>query len=389
MKTLHYNCPAGLSGDMNLGAMIDLGVSPERLVRELQKLGFEEWHMEFVREGRRDIFGTRCRIQFDDGHHHRTFADIRAIIGGVDLAEPVRRRAVDVFRVLAESEARVHGIAPDDVHFHEIGALDSILDIVGAAVCWHELGIERITASTLELGGGTVQCAHGHMPVPAPATARLLQGVPVSIGGVGFEATTPTGAALLVGSGCRFGQTVAGRMIGTGIGVGGRDDPHVANVVYVSLLESDADAEARAAPASDEVIELVTNLDDMPPERVAFLADSVMAAGALDVWQLPATFKKGRLGCVFSVLIQPQDRERITALILNHSTTIGVRWRVWNRSTLERACTVRESALGPVRVKSVTRPDGSVSAKPEFDDVSRMAREHGVSIAEVERRLGL
>jgi uncharacterized protein (TIGR00299 family) protein len=398
MKTLYYNCPAGLCGDMNLGAMVDLGACPEALQRELQKLGLSGWDISFQADQRKGITGTRCDVTYhehshdhghshdhDHGHHHhhRTFSDIRSIIEKSDLKDSVKTDAIAVFQALAEAEGSVHGMPVDDVHFHEVGAIDSIIDIVGAAICWDLLEVDRIAASTIELGGGTVKCAHGVMPVPAPATAKLIKGFPVSMGGTKKEATTPTGAALLAGKSCVFDKSIQGKTLATGTGIGQRNDPDMANVVYVSLVESGSGDSSNA----DTVVELATNLDDMSPEHVAYLAELLMEAGALDAWQTPATFKKGRLGCVLSVLANPDDQESLTELILANSTTLGVRSTTWERSTLQREVTERETPLGNVRVKSVIRDGKVIRSKVEFDDLKRLAREHNLSLAEVEQQI--
>jgi pyridinium-3,5-bisthiocarboxylic acid mononucleotide nickel chelatase len=380
MKTLYYNCPAGISGDMNLAAMVDLGVDPARLVAELRKLDLDDWEISFTRDRRKGVSGTRCDVRYKESHHHRTFADIRGIIERAALDDAVKADAIAVFRALAEAEGAVHDKPADAVHFHEVGAVDSILDIVGAAVCWHILGVGRIAASTVELGSGTVRCAHGRMPVPAPATARLVAGFPVSVGGASGEATTPTGAALLAGRKCVFGEPLQGRAGAAGIGVGHRDEPDIANVLYATLLDPDE----RSRPPDQTVLELAVNLDDMSPEKVAFLAETLLDAGALDVWQTPAAFKKGRMGCVLSALIQPDARERVTGLLFRHSTTLGIRWRPWNRAVLERESAEVETPLGTVRVKTARPPDGPARAKVEYEDLRRLAREHHLSIPEIE-----
>jgi uncharacterized protein (TIGR00299 family) protein len=384
MRILHYNCPAGISGDMNLGALVDLGVNPDQLISELEKLPLSGWKIEFLADQRKGVSGTRCQITCPHEPHHRTFADIRKMIEDSSLDPAIKADAIEVFRVLAEAEGKVHGKPADAVHFHEVGAVDSILDITGAAVCWNLLGVDRIAASTIELGSGTVTCAHGRMPVPAPATARLVESFPVAMGGTAGEATTPTGAALLAGKTCAFGEPVSGKSIGTGVGVGHRDDPMVPNVLYVSLLETHSEA---AAANVDEVLELVTNLDDMSPERIAFLVERLLEAGALDVWQTPATFKKGRMGCVLSVLIQPDIREAVSTLIFKHSTTLGIRWQTWKRTILERASTEKETPLGKVRVKSALREGEVLRTKIEYDDLRRIAIEQNLSLSEIEDKL--
>ncbi|MGE9295784.1 MAG: LarC family nickel insertion protein, partial [Puniceicoccales bacterium] len=364
MRTLYYQCPAGISGDMNLGAMVALGADPVQLERELRKLPLDGWELRFEADARGGVTGMRCDVVLEhehsnghhhhhehghehahgvdcdgDGHgdgsvghhhhdsdegghehHHRTFSDIRAMIEDSALSAKVKADAVAVFAALAKAEGAVHGMPPEQVHFHEVGAVDSIVDIVGAAICWELLGVERVVCGALELGGGTVQCAHGRMPVPAPATARLIEGLPVSLGATNKEATTPTGAALLVGKKAKFGEAVTGKAIATGVGVGQRDDPRLANVVYVSLIEQVADAQL-----SDAVWELAANLDDMTAEAVAFLCDQLLERGALDVWQTGATFKKGRAGVVVHVLVEADKREAVEDVFFAHSTTLGVR----------------------------------------------------------------
>lgn len=383
MKTLYYNCPAGICGDMHLGAMVDLGVDPQALTTELRKLPLDGWTIGFHKDQRKGVSGTRCDVHCAHEHHHRTFSDIRKIIDQSALDPVVKGDAIQVFSVLAEAEGQVHGKPADQIHFHEVGAVDSILDIVGAAVCWKLLGIQEIFASTVELGGGTVKCAHGIMPVPAPATARLVAGFPVSLGGTAKEATTPTGAALLAGRNCRFGQPVAGKALATGIGIGQRDDPDVANVLYVSLLETGA----AAHPKGPAVIELATNLDDMSPEHVSFLADLILEAGALDVWQTPATFKKGRLGCVLSVLAESAQREPLAELIFKHSTTLGIRWHEWDRMILDREVRRIATPYGSARLKTARHEGHIVRSKVEFDDLARLARQHQLPLSEMENQI--
>lgn len=383
MKLIYYNCPAGICGDMHLGAMVDLGVDPAALLNELEKLGIEGWDISFHKDKRKGISGTRCDVRYKDEHHHRTFADIRKIIEHSTLDSAIKADAISVFRSLAEAEGAVHGKPAEEIHFHEVGAVDSILDIVGAAVCWNLLGVDGIAASTIELGSGTVKCAHGTMPVPAPATARLVADFPVSLGNASREATTPTGAALLAGKGCQFGSPLSGRSLATGIGIGQRDDPSVPNVLYATLLEAGDHNET----ALTKVIELATNLDDMSPEHVAYLSERLLEAGALDVWQSPASFKKGRLGCVLSVLCQPDKRKELSSLIFRNSTTLGIRWKEWNRDCLERELRNVETPLGAVREKLARLDDGGQRSKIEFDDLARLAREKNLSLAEVETLL--
>lgn len=439
MRTLYYQCPAGISGDMNLGAMVALGVEPNELEAELRKLNLDGWQIDFSPDARGGVTGTRCSVILEDDHghdhahehhhshdhhhdehdhahahshsnshshshdhdhghshehthehdhshvhdhghhhHHRTFRDIRELIEASTLSRKVKDDAIAVFTALAKAEGAVHGMPPEDVHFHEVGAVDSIVDIVGAAICWELLGVDEIACGALELGGGTVMCAHGRMPVPAPATARLVEGLPVSLGATNKETTTPTGAAILVGKQAKFGAAIQGKHIATGVGVGQRNDPRLANVVYVCLMETD-----ELATNQDVVYELAANLDDMTGESVAFLCEELLSAGAVDVWQTAATFKKGRLGVIVHALAPAQDVDGIENVFFKHSSTLGVRRRQWQRTILEREVFEVETEWGAVRVKQAIRNGEVVRLKPEYDDCQRIAREQGLTLNEV------
>ncbi|MGC6423667.1 MAG: nickel pincer cofactor biosynthesis protein LarC [Lentimonas sp.] len=419
MPTLVYQCPAGLSGDMNLGAMVALGVDPNVLESELRKLPYEGWSLKFEKDIRQGISGTRCDVVLEakehsrdhshshkhdhdhshkhdhshdhshshhhshsEGHHHRTFSDIRSAIENSELSDQVKRDAVACFRALAEAEGAVHGIDPETVHFHEVGAVDSIVDMVGAAVCWDLLNIDRVVCTTLEVGGGTVQCAHGRMPVPAPATARLLEGKPFTAGGTNKETTTPTGASLLVGKSAEFGARTYGKQVKTGIGIGQRDDPKLANAVYVSLID-----ETSSSNESESVYELATNIDDMPAESIAHLCEQLLKAGALDVWQTAATFKKGRQGCVVHTLVEATFSGPVESAYFKHSNTLGVRRQVWQRSKLKREFQILSTEWGEVSVKIAHLPDGSRRHKFEYEDCVRIASETGLSLDAVRAKL--
>jgi uncharacterized protein (TIGR00299 family) protein len=407
---------------MNLGAMIDLGVDPEALIAELRHLPLDGWEIRWEKDTRSGISGTRCDVilegessghddhghehhhhshdhghshahshahrdeedpadhQHHHDHEHRTFKMIREMIGQSGLSETVKADSIEVFRVLAEAEGAVHGKPAEEVHFHEVGAVDSIVDIVGAAICWELLGVDAIAASTVELGGGTVQCAHGRMPVPAPATARLVETMSVSLNATNKEATTPTGAALLRGKQCRFHDRLVGRQLKAGIGVGQRNDPNIPNVLHVALIETGE----MGAWAETSVWEVAVNLDDMTPEHVAFLCEQLMEAGALDVWQTAVTFKKGRVGVIVTALVAEVDLSVVESAFLRHSRSLGLRKRRWDRVVLDRTIETLETSLGPVCLKVARDAEGRVCRrKPEYEDCKALAAKHGLSLREV------
>lgn len=409
MPTLLYQCPAGLSGDMNLGAMIALGVDPAQLIAELQKLPYSGWSLHFEQDQRQGISGIRCDVRLDSAsvhqdplnsvqsllpdtsphnliehpkqdHGHRHYCDIRDAIIASELNPRVKHDAIACFQALANAEGAVHGIEPEAVHFHEVGAIDSIIDIVGAAICWDLLNIDRVICSTLEVGGGMVQCAHGLMPVPAPATARLLQGKPFTSGGTNKEATTPTGATLLIGKQAEFSATSSGIQLKAAIGIGQRNDAKLANAVYVSLIDESTNA---SSYEHDQIIELATNIDDMSAEAISYLSEQLLAGCALDVWQTSATFKKGRLGVVLHVLATATAVDHLETILFTHSRTLGIRRQTWQRNKLKRTLITLNTQWGPVHVKQAAGPNELTRHKFEYEDCARIAESTGQSIAAV------
>ena len=395
MATLLYQCPSGISGDMNLAGLVALGVDPTELESELRKLPYSGWSLEFKQENRHGINGLNCRVIVDeesshthkssehDHHEHRTYREIRQAIEQSELAKAVKNDAIACFKALAEAEAAVHGVEPDKVHFHEVGAIDSIIDIVGSAIGWHLLGVERVVCSSLEVGGGTVRCAHGVMPVPAPATSRLLNGIPFSSGATNKETTTPTGAALLIGKGCEFGQSISGIQIRAAIAIGQREDPNIANALYISLIEEDSKSNFDV----DQVWEVVTNIDDMTAESLSFTCEQLFHAGALDVWQTPATFKKGRLGCSLHALATDANLSHVENCLLKYSRTLGLRKQKWSRTKLPREMSNVTTPWGEVRVKTATLPDSSTRYKFDFDDCATIAKSENQTLAWVEEKV--
>ena len=403
MKVLHFDCYAGISGDMALGALVDLGLDPEELRGELEKLGLEGWKLDFVRENRNGISGIHAVVDLggsldhlaghkaedqSHGHHHNTWREIRAVIENSRIREGAKKRALDIFSRIARAEAQVHDLPPEEVAFHEVGAMDSIIDIVGTAIGLDILNPRHITAGEIELGSGVVKCAHGILPVPAPATLVLVKGLPVRTGGFNKEMTTPTGAAILASSVDEFITAPASfKEINTGIGIGSRKMER-ANVLRVSWREmEDARAESsRDQPWDRESLVLMeANIDDMTGEAMGFLMEKLFETGALDVSFSPLTMKKSRPGTLVSVLGRPENLDLLRESFFRHSTTIGFKESPVNRVFLKRGeKSLDLEGLGKIRTKTAFLGEEKLRTKIEFEDRARTAREKGLSLDRVE-----
>jgi pyridinium-3,5-bisthiocarboxylic acid mononucleotide nickel chelatase len=377
---LYYDCFAGISGDMHLAAMVDLGVPQEYLREELSRLGLPGFTLRFTRDARKGITGTRADVEVEarhggHGHEHRAFADIRALISQSGLAETVKTRSLAIFLKLAEAEAIVHGVPVEEVHFHEVGAVDSIVDIVAAALCLEYLKPDRIYASSVELGAGFVKSQHGLLPVPAPATALLLTGVPVKTGAVPFEMTTPTGAAILASNVQSFTDRARFTIRKVAYGIGHRD-VEIPNVLRVIL------AEAQDAPSVEACI-LECNIDDMSPELHGHVAELLFSAGASDVYFTPIIMKKSRPAVMLSVLCNPDVEQRLSELILRETTTFGLRRVAVQKTALDREIRTVATRLGDVRVKIALRDGKRLKVKPEYEDCRLIAQERNMPLREV------
>ena len=451
---------------MNLAAMIDLGVSPEYLKAELAKLGLEdEFCLECEPQKRSGIQGMQVHVRLggdnehsghgkhgehaDDHHHahecahkdgqdhqhthghghghhddhrhehdphhghghkhgngghlpHRNLADIEAIIMQSSLSEMVKQTSLRIFTRIAEAEAKVHGKPLEEVHFHEVGATDSIVDIVGAAICYHALGVDAVWASPLELGSGFVRCAHGMMPVPAPATAEILHGLPTSRGGVEHEATTPTGAAIVATLASAITAAPVMTTLKTGYGIGHRQSqrpnverPNMLRVELAEVEESLASAGSSAAihtaaepaganhAATCGACLLQCNIDDMSGELLAETMDMLIEQGAGDVYFTPVVMKKSRPGVVISVVCGETERARFTELLFRHTTTLGVKVFLHEKAMLEQSFASVTTPLGTVRLKQALLHGKVLRSKPEFEDCKALARRHGIPLAEV------
>jgi pyridinium-3,5-bisthiocarboxylic acid mononucleotide nickel chelatase len=379
MKILYFDCFAGISGDMTVGALLDLGIPLETLQRELAKLPLplSAYSLSLERTVRRGISAAKFGVKVEEHQPHRHYADIAGMIEASTLAEPVRETAQKIFYRLAEAEAKVHGVEIGHVHFHEVGGIDSIIDIVGTAICLHELGIGEIHASPLPLGSGFVETAHGRLPVPAPATAELLKGIPVVPSGPG-ERVTPTGAAILAALAAGFGPAPALTVTGIGSGAGDLDFEDVPNVLRLFCGEKN-DA------SIDEIFVIESHLDDCSPEVLGFLMERLLEEGALDAAFSPLQMKKNRPGVRLTVLSPPELLRRLSRLILLESSAIGVRWHPAGRMKLEREEAERETSLGTVKVKVLREGGRVVRIAPEYEECRRIARERSLPLAEVYR----
>ncbi len=379
MKILYFDCPTGISGDMCLGALIDLGVDFDMILSELKKLTVDEIDITVRKEVRHSITGTSFRVNLKEAHHHRTFRDIARIIDDSPLSPGVKELSVAIFREIAEAEGKVHGIPAGEVHFHEVGAMDSIIDIVGAAVAVKSLGVDSIISSAIPLGSGWADTMHGRIPIPAPATIEILKGAPVVSSDIPFELTTPTGAAIIKTLAGGFGPLPDMTIERVGYGAGKKDFKERANLLRVVVGEG----LSAGAGRGEGLFIIETNIDDMSPQLSGYLMDRLLDAGALDVFFTPAQMKKNRPGLLLTVLAEGKDRDRLIGLIFSESTSIGVRSYPVERACLERRTLEAETVYGKIRVKASYRDGRMMNAQPEYEDCRAAAVGHAVPLKQV------
>ena len=392
-KTLYFDCFSGASGDMIVGALLDLGLPLDDLRGALGSLAVDLGGVSATRVLRAGVSATKFQVHAEDcahdhahshphahphSHHHHSLKEIAGYIQRSALSKTGKERAIHLFERLAEAEAAVHDMPVDRVHLHEVGAIDSIVDIVGAVYGLEQLGADRIVSSPLNVGGGTVTCAHGVFPVPAPATARLLAGVPVYSGDVQMELVTPTGALLVTGHAESFGPMPAMTIGKIGYGAGDRDPKRHPNVLR--MIVGDEEPRRRG----HRVVEITCEIDDMNPQLFGPLMENLHREGALDVFYAPVQMKKNRPGTLVTVLAHPEDREKLTGILFAETTTIGLRYQEMTRECLEREIVTVETPLGPVAFKVARRGGQVVNAKPEFDDCARIAAEKGLPVKDVQ-----
>jgi pyridinium-3,5-bisthiocarboxylic acid mononucleotide nickel chelatase len=381
LRCAYFDCFSGISGDMVLGALVDAGADLRAIESELRKLGLEGWSISAERVKRGQIFGTQVRVETSEGHHHRGLSVILGRIEKAQLAPRAAERASRIFTRLAAAEAKVHQVPIEQVHFHEVGAVDSIVDIVGAAIGFELLGIDTFACSPLDVGSGQVKTAHGVLPVPAPATAELLKGAPVYTSGIVKELVTPTGAAIATTLSTRYSEIPEMTLRAIGYGAGSADLVEKANVLRILAGEVMATEPGEHWDAPVTVIE--TNVDDMSPQIYGYFAERVLGAGALDVFSAPVQMKKNRPGLLITILAEAANASRLIDLLFRETTTIGVRTHQVRRKTLDRELVPVMTDFGEVKMK-ISRMNGTVlNAAPEYEDCQRIAAEKGIPLKHV------
>jgi hypothetical protein len=375
MRVLHFDCFSGISGDMTLAALIDLGVDVN-IIRQVLASMELPITLELEKVKRNGIAANKVNVIAPEQDEHRYLADVEAILDRADLTAPQRDLAKRIFRKLAEAEAFVHNMPLEKVHFHEVGALDSIADITGVAVALDLLKVDRITSRSVPTGKGTVQCAHGRMPIPAPATAKLLEGVPLAQAPVSGELTTPTGAAILATIVQEFTDQPTFRLERIGCGAGTRNPIELPNILRVFLGQTDE------STLFDTIVLLETNLDDVPAEILGYTQEKLFQAGAADVFTIPIGMKKNRPGVLLSVLCSPALVPQCEEILFRETGTFGIRKCTYQRSVLARESLTLPTAWGEVRVKRGWRGDFQILT-PEYEDCARIAREKNLPLREV------
>jgi len=402
MKKIYLDCSMGAAGDMLCAALYELCDNKENVLERLNKLGIPEVVFAAEKAAKNGITGTHFAVEYrgteegvghkhhpegghdahDAGcghhhHHHRSLADISEIITGLDAPEKVKTDALAVFNIIASAEARVHGSSMENIHFHEVGTMDAIADVTAAAYLLNELKPDEIMASPVRTGYGTVSCAHGILPVPAPATAMIIEGIPVFAGDIECEMCTPTGAAILKYYVKSFGNMPDMSISASGYGMGRKTFEQRPNCVRSLMGFSE-----------DNVAELLCNIDDMSPEAVGFAMDALLAGGALDVWYEQVGMKKNRPGLMLACLCRESDKDRMAALIFRHTSTIGIRETICRRYVMKRTESIAYTSYGSVRIKH-SEGFGTEHAKAEYEDLARLAKENSITLDDIRKEIAL
>lgn len=415
MKTLYLECNMGAAGDMLMAALTELMPDKDAFVKELNDLRIPQVNIERTTIAKCGIMGTHMVVTVNGeeeksidvpmhahthsheghthahghSHHHTSMKDIEHIIGHLNVPEKVKEDAIAVYKLIADAESHAHGRPVEEVHFHEVGAMDAVADIVGVCLAIYKLAPEQIIASPVHVGYGQIHCAHGILPIPAPATAHILQGIPIYGGRIEGELCTPTGAALLKHFAQSFGQMPMMAVEQTGYGMGMKDftDANCLRAIIGNTVEGQEQTGCHGAVQEmDSIIELCCNLDDMTPEKIGFVTELLMEEGAFDVYTTNIQMKKNRPAVMLTCMCAKEDREKFLTLILKHTTTLGVREYTCKRYGLKREIREVETIYGTVRVK-VASGYGITKEKPEYEDMARIAKEKKISLAEIEKEV--
>ena len=376
MKIAYFDAFSGISGDMTVGAFLQLGVSLDALRHELNTLDLSGYRLRQTIRQRSGIQATKFEVEVHQPQGERASRAIADMLRVSALVPQVKEMALRIFDVLAQAEGHIHGVPPQDVHFHEVGAVDSIVDIVGTAFCLHTLGIEQVYVSPLPMGSGVVTSRHGILPVPGPATLELLKGFPVCLADGQSELVTPTGAAILAAV-AQPGSVPAVQIEAVGYGAGERELSDRPNLLRVII------GQTQEPPRTDQLLVLETNIDDLNPEFYEHIMERVLAAGARDVFLCPIHMKKNRPGILLWVLCEVADRERLSGLLFAETSTLGIRVYPVERLALRREHKTLETRYGRVGIKLAHQPDGRIHIAPEYEDCKRCAREHDVPLSVV------
>ena len=380
----YLDCFSGISGDMALGALVDLGLPLEWLQQELEQIPLSGFTLRASSVERHGISACQVKVSTKAKAPSRTYADIKALIENSALAPDVKERSLEIFTNLAAVESQIHNCALEAVHFHEVGGVDAIVDIVGTCLGLSHLGITQVNASRLPLGSGFVQCQHGSLPVPSPATVALLKGVPVYGTDIDSELVTPTGAALVTGLASSFGPIPPVKMVKVGYGAGSRDIPTRPNLLRILCGHTTADSHLEL---QDEIMVVETSIDDMNPEFYSFLVERLFELGVLDVYMIPVFMKKNRPGTLLQALCPIDRYPEISRHILTETTSIGVRHYPVQRQILKRRQVQIDTSFGPVEVKEIVGPEGEVRRVPEFEVCRKIARERGKPLRVIYERI--
>lgn len=375
-NALYLDCHAGIAGDMLLSALVDLGADPKIIESELKQLPIDDFALHFQKKVKQGINAMTLNIDFHEHHHHRKASDIFKLIDDSQLSERVKQRSKAIFNTIAHAEAKIHGMTIEDVHFHEVGAMDSIIDIIGGCIALEQLGIDTLYCSPIPTGNGKINIAHGIYPIPAPATAEILKNIPLAEFDVQSELTTPTGAAFAKSLVTQFGPFPSATMQEIGYGAGNKDFDFP-NVLRVIQFQDNQQS------SHDKVQVIECQIDDMTPEMLGHFMDTSLNHGALDVYYTPITMKKNRPAIQLTVLCKVNDKETMENLVLIHTSSLGVRSYTVNRHILTRAFRDVDTPYGQIKVKFALKNGQILKMKPEFEDIKSISEHKNIPLQQL------